>query len=199
MICFETIAEGSVCSSCQKKFLVHRKVYFINGIRWYVLYEYNEFLERLFFQYKEQCDVALCSAFLSLFKEDIRKLTNHHTVCGLCSSQQKSLRRGFEPLELIFSSMGVNVYFPLYKTSDVKQSQQSKEDRKKIHQIIQKKDLYCMPTRDILLVDDVCTTGNSMSRAAELLEPKAIFLISAHPLWIQEHEQNLVVKHQGIW
>ena len=48
-----------ICPDCSKNFKLHKQVYNIDGIPLYVLYEYDEFLERLFFQYKEQRDVVL--------------------------------------------------------------------------------------------------------------------------------------------
>lgn len=53
-----------ICPDCSKNFKLHKQVYNIDGIPLYVLYEYDEFLERLFFQYKEQRDVVLKDIFL---------------------------------------------------------------------------------------------------------------------------------------
>lgn len=41
-----------VCPDCMKNFKVHKQTYRIKETFMYVLYEYDEFLERLFFQYK---------------------------------------------------------------------------------------------------------------------------------------------------
>ncbi len=38
-----------ICPDCSKNFKLHKQVYNIDGIPLYVLYEYDEFLERLFF------------------------------------------------------------------------------------------------------------------------------------------------------
>lgn len=54
-----------VCQDCLKNFKLHKHVYNIDGTPLYVLYEYNEFLERLFFQYKEQKDIVLKDVFLN--------------------------------------------------------------------------------------------------------------------------------------
>ena len=40
-----------VCPDCMKNFKVHKQTYRIKETFMYVLYEYDEFLERLFFQY----------------------------------------------------------------------------------------------------------------------------------------------------
>ena len=54
-----------ICPDCLKNFKLHKQVYNIEGTPLYVLYEYNEFLERLLFQYKEQKDVVLKDIFLN--------------------------------------------------------------------------------------------------------------------------------------
>lgn len=64
--------------------------------------------------------------------------------------------------------------------------------------IIQRKTLYPLPNRAICLVDDVCTTGVSMSRACCLLHPQKVFLIAAHSLWIEQHRQNMVENNAWI-
>ena len=89
-----------------KNFKLHKQVYNIDGIPLYVLYEYDEFLERLFFQYKEQRDVVLKDVFLCehLYLKNIFK---KYCVCTLCSSDAKRMERGFEPAIDMYSSLDV--------------------------------------------------------------------------------------------
>ena len=72
----------------------------------YVLYEYDEFLERLFFQYKEQRDIVLKDVFLNSHKY-LSKTFKHYCVCSLCSSDAKRMERGFEPVVDIYATLGV--------------------------------------------------------------------------------------------
>ena len=53
-----------LCKRCRKQFRMCKKIYKINQVEWHVLYEYDDFLERLFFRYKEQCDRLLAPVFL---------------------------------------------------------------------------------------------------------------------------------------
>ena len=137
-----------ICQSCREQFILHRRAYKINGIWIYVLYEYNEFLERLLFRFKEQRDIALKEVFL-------------HDCYSLYQS---------------------NVYSPLYKNSNIKQSES--KNREHIKNVICRKELYTIPS-SICLFDDVCTSMNTLQCGIRLLNPEKIFLLSAHPLWIQ--------------
>lgn len=192
------IQKDIICSSCRNKIIRHEKIYRIQNIDWYILYEYNEFLERLFFQLKEQKDIALAPVFLYTEKTALQKWMKKNCVCGLCSSEQKRMERGFEPLELIFSSIDIPIYSPLFKTDNIKQSQLHANQRGRIKNKIKRKSMYVLPDKDICLVDDVCTTGASMEAACALLHPKKVLILAAHPLWLEKHHRNRVEKKSWI-
>lgn len=179
-----------LCASCRKQIVPCKKIYDIGGVFYHILYEYNDFLETVFFQYKEQRDVVLSSMFLHEVKKSaFRK----YCLCGLCSSDEKYMERGFLPLELIFDS----IYFPLYKNRDYKQSNQ--KNRKKIKDVIQLKTCYPLPRKKKMIVDDVCTSGASLKRAISLLGVHDVFVISAHPIWLENNKENVLVEKKPIF
>ena len=61
------------------------------------------------------------------------------------------------------------------------------------------KQLYPLPQQKVLLVDDVCTTGNTLYAAQKLLHADRMFVLAAHPLWIQANQENVVVKSKWFW
>lgn len=187
-----------ICPDCLKNFKLHKQVYNIEGTPLYVLYEYNEFLERLLFQYKEQKDVVLKDIFLNKHTY-LKKHFKKYCVCGLCSSDTKRMERGFEATVDMYSTLDVFVHSPFYKKEDIKQSSQSKNQRAHIKDILALKSLYPLPKQKILLVDDVCTTGNTLSAAQKLLHPDCMFVLAAHPLWILANKENMVVKSKWFW
>ncbi|MGM9947260.1 ComF family protein [Floccifex sp.] len=170
-----------ICTKCQDQFIVHRKAYYYHNTWIYVLYEYNEFLERLLFRFKDQKDIALYPVFLDEYHTLFQTILKKHIICVMCSSEVSRMKRGFEPNFLILHSY--TVYSPLYKKTNIKQS--SNPHRENIHQVIEKKNLYTLPNQKILLFDDVCTTGHTIERGMDLLQPDVVFLLSAHPLWIE--------------
>lgn len=194
------LAADVLCGDCRQQWIEHKRIYKVDNILYHVLYEYDETLESLFFQYKEQRDIVLAPAFLLPYKEKLKKAMASYCVCGLCSSDLKYLERGFHPLQEIFSSLNIPVFFPLYKIKEHKQSMLSKEARKKVDKIIFCKKSYPLPDKKIILVDDVCTTGASLKRACALLKPEHVFVICAHSLWIQANKENeQVEKKRFFW
>ena len=185
------LKEEGLCDACRAKFQRHEKTYCVDGVLYHILFVYNDFLQSLFFQYKEQRDVVLSSVFLQ-GEEWLKKRLKKYTVCGMCSSDEKRLVRGFEPLKDIFGSLQIFVHSPLYKCKASKQSSRSKAQREKIENEIFLKDIRFPFYRPICLVDDVITTGATLHRGVELLHPECVFVIAAHPLWIEEHKKNRV-------
>ena len=193
------VEEDLVCASCRSIFKEHKKIYSIDGVDVHVLYEYTEELESLFFQYKEQRDIVLAPVFLYPYRQRIRRILRRYVVCGMCSSDEKYMERVFVPLEEIFHSIGVDLYFPLYKTKNIKQSAQDKMHRKQIRNYVSMKTCYPLKGGEICLVDDVCTTGASLQVAIDFLKPKVVFLLSANPLWIEANKQYERVEKNGLF
>ena len=185
------LGEKKLCLQCQSQLREWKKSYRVQGILIHVLYVYDDFLQGLFFQYKEQRDVVLKDVFLES-QSFLHKKLRKYTVCGMCSSDEKRLFRGFEPLKEIFSTIDIFVYSPLYKVSNVKQSSRSKKERSHIEEEIFLKDVVIPYKRPLCLVDDVLTTGATISRGIALLHPDCVFVLSAHPLWLQEHQKDQV-------
>lgn len=181
-----------ICPDCRQQLIVRKEIYHVHGADWFVLYEYDPFLERLLFQWKEQGDVALAPLFLD--RRVFRKWSRDRILLGPPSSAEKRMARGFETISAIYEPF--EIYFPFYKTSAVKQSKQSAAARRQIDQIIQKKTLYPLPKGPYLLVDDVCTTGSTLTACLDLIPADRVFVLAGHPLWLETHSQNLVVKRQ---
>ncbi len=177
------IGDNIICRSCKEQFVKMDTIYRLDK-DWIVLYEYNEFLERLLFRYKEQRDVELARVFFFYHIEKIKKLSNHYTICVMCSSDKNRYIRGFEPIIQMLEVHGIKVYSPLYKIKHIKQSSKNKQERKEIQKYIKRKDYYELPNKPILLIDDVLTTSNTLRRGIELLEPEKVLVLCANPLWI---------------
>ena len=62
----------TICTDCQKQFKPIRKIFRIQNREWHNLYQYDDFLERLFFRYKEQRDILLAPVFLERVQERLK-------------------------------------------------------------------------------------------------------------------------------
>lgn len=187
-----------VCRECQKEFILHKKSYLIDQVHYHVLFEYDEWAQRLLFQYKEQRDIVLRRVFLSSQEKRFFEKMKKYTLVGLCSSEKKRQERGFEPLLEIFSEYALFVFSPFYKQEEIKQSSLSKQERARIQKILKIKEGYWMPKKKRMLVDDVLTTGNSVQAALSLIPMKEVFVLFAHPLWIESHQKD-VKKHDSFF
>lgn len=189
----EIINDLIICESCRNQFKEINSTYKLD-IEWRVFYEYNEFLERLLFRYKEQRDVVLAPIFFEKYASKIKDLESKYTICVMCSSDESRMKRGFEPIIEMLEVHGIQVYSPLYKTKDVKQSSMSKKNREDIKNIIRRKEYYPLPNKPILLIDDVLTTGSTLQAGIALLKPKKVIVLCANPMWIHRmkvEKQNL--------
>lgn len=193
------LGDDLICSNCRNQLIEHKRIYNIDGVYYHVLYEYDDYLEGLFFRFKEQRDINLAPLFLHLYRHKLYESMKSYNVCGMASSDKKYFQRSFIPLEEIFSCIGIDVNFPLYKRYDHKQSNQSKQDRSKINEIIFLKEKYPMNKKKVLLVDDVCTTGSSIKRGIKLLNTQIVFIIAAHSMWIKDNKENEVEKKAIFW
>ena len=129
----------------------------------------------------------------------LKKIFKKYCVCTLCSSDAKRMERGFEPAIDMYSSLDVFVHSPFYKKRDIKQSSATKLQRSQIKNVLGLKQLYPLPKKKILLVDDVCTTGSTLLAAKQLIHPDCMFVLAAHPLWVLANQENIVVKSKGFW
>lgn len=187
--------EVILCKKCLERFHVHKKTYRIQNVNYHILYEYDEWIESLLFQLKEQRDIVLKDVFLYAEKDFLKKKLKSFDCIALCSGEEKRALRGFEPVIEIFKEIKEPIASPFYRTDCVKQSSRSKEQRKQIRDSLKKK--ACYPLRKssrYLLLDDVITTGETIEAALSLIPCRDVLLVAAHPLWIEEHAQQQI-KH----
>lgn len=190
--------EVIVCKKCLERFRVHKKTYRIHNVNYHILYEYDTWIEGLFFQFKEQRDIVLKDIFLYAEKDFLKKKLKSFDCIALCSGEEKRALRGFEPVLEIFKEVKEPIASPFYRTDSIKQSSLSKEQRKQIHCSLKKK--ICYPIRNRsrqLLLDDVITTGQTIKAALLLISCRDVLVLAAHPLWIEEHADDQI-KH-SFW
>ena len=181
-----------LCGDCLKQLEEYKRVICIDELTIYVWYIYNTFLEGMIFQFKEGHDIALRNVF---FYDAIPYLQHHYknyTIVVLPSSKEKMIERSFLPVKEMLKGCKLEIIEPFYKSCNYKQSLQHFSQREHIQDIMKRNPDVVLPQTPLLLVDDVCTSGNSLLCAYKLLKPHPYpiqaFVLSAHPMFLQRYE-----------
>lgn len=177
--------EEVICNRCRQQFAPLGCTLYLDTLRVYACYRYNDFLEQLLFQYKEGRDTALATVFFANDLVWMKKRFSHWHWTLLPSSHEKRIERGFFSVRDMLAQSGQILYEPFYKRRDYKQSAMGKQ-RSAIAEIIALKQEYPLPKGNILLIDDVCTSGATLLHAYRLLQGHTdkieAVVLCAHPL-----------------
>lgn len=183
--------DSLLCGECLSRLQPLRKTLIHNGMKLHVLYEYNDFIENMLFQYKEGIDVALRTSFLYEDRRYIEKRYRGYTMLLMPSSREKTQERGFHALKEMSAVLRLKQLQPFYKCENRKQSMLTYEERLKIKEIIHLDNSVSLPRRKLLLFDDVCTSGATLLSAFQLLNQQNIqaeaLVLCAHPLFLKNH------------
>lgn len=195
-ICFEDLYEevsllsyfsyeDIICEKCRYQMNAIHTWKQIEELEVFYLYAYDSYMESLLFQFKEGRDIALKDVFFYKDKKRIEKMFKGYTIIYMPSSVKHTKQRGFFPLEEMLRDINLPKYHYFEKTREYKQSSKSYDKRKEVAQIIRVRE-ECIPLKDkILLVDDVCTSGETLLCAYKLIqkegrEIKALVLCDNH-------------------
>ncbi|NLC96497.1 MAG: ComF family protein [Erysipelotrichaceae bacterium] len=162
--------EDIICFNCRNSWIKNNKKYFIKGFKVDSTYIYEENFSKALLQYKECFDEALYNIFLYRHIEIFKIKYYGYTLIPMPSSKEALEKRGFNHLIKIFKDTNLNIEDVLYKSEDIKQMNQDLKERSNIKNVIKIKDIT-LPKK-VVLVDDVCTTGSTLSSAIDLIKPK---------------------------
>ncbi|MEF2783502.1 MAG: phosphoribosyltransferase family protein [Clostridium sp.] len=204
-LCMQDITKGQtifdylkqdtlLCGDCRKQLEVLNQKTKIQKMPLHMIYLYNDFLENMIFQYKEGLDTALRDVFFYDVMDKLNTRFRHYTIVLMPSSEEKTIERGFLPVKEMLSHCKIPIIEPFYKISNHKQSLQTYENRVLISQVIKRNSNIRLPNTKLLLVDDVCTSGNTLISAYKLLQkhPYKIeaLVLCAHQRFVDSCDKN---------
>ncbi len=181
-LCFKPLKQSNLtslfakhtmfCGTCLNSLNPLFKRTKLEGFEVMYIYEYDEVIRSLLYQLKGTDDYELYPLFLSRFAFYLRRLFKDYVLVPAPSSSEDDLRRGFNHVEVIFGVLNLPFIKAVKKTSSIKQTERSKEERKLINDNLQlTNESKQLGGKKILLVDDVLTTGSTLKALANLITP----------------------------
>lgn len=185
-VCEEQLIEieGETCEICNRplrkldpQYVINRRC--LDCVRWeedeewggYLqkntsLYLYNDFLKDIISQYKFRGDYILAKIFSTKIQQ---KFLSDTLIVPIPLSKERQFERGFNQSEALIVEAGQSPTHLLERTHGEKQSKKSRHDRIHIPQVFQLKEGRDISNKDILLIDDIYTTGSTLRHAAKIL------------------------------
>ena len=179
-ICFKEIKDISLfnfvhktnflCESCFSKFKAKFITFKIGNVKGVAVYEYDDNLKNLIYQYKGCYDYELKDIFLFRYIHYLRLMYKGFLIVPAPSFYLDDEKRGFNHVQEIFKSLKLKMLPILRKNVKHKQSGSNKKKRSEVQNVIEIESSVNLNNKKILLVDDILTTGNTLHRCIDLLK-----------------------------
>lgn len=174
-----------LCETCRSLLEKNKNNYFIENHRLQALYIYNDQASQWMMQLKEAHDFTIAPIFIFPYVRRLSRKFAGKSIVMVPSSSDKTKERGYHALKQMFGPLNIEL-LDIFEKDNYKQSKGGKKQRKQVSKHIRLKDvsLQLGPT---LLIDDVCTSGESLKTCLSLLEGHClsieVFVLFIHPLY----------------
>ena len=158
-----------ICQNCLKKFKILNLTCKFNNVETTFLYEYNDFIRKLIYQYKGCYDIVLKDVFFYQFKEQIKKKYKGYIIVFPPSNESDDQKRGFRHIEKMIECLKMKYLNLFYKKSNYKQSSNTYKQRNKIANVIDIKNIKLDINQKYLIIDDIFTSGATLKTIINLL------------------------------
>lgn len=163
--------EPFICDSCLKSidYALYKKR--ILNVEFFFLYRYSNITKRWLINFKEKRDVALAPAFLFTTHTLVKLYCFNKSILTIPSTNKNMERRGFNHLKLILDAYNINSYSYLKKSGEEEQKNADLLARKSLQNIFSD-NISFLKNKDIVLFDDVLTTGTTIKSTLNYLKDK---------------------------
>ncbi|WP_157777110.1 ComF family protein [Erysipelothrix larvae] len=136
----------------------------------FTLFAYEEEPRQWFLQFKEGHDYCLGAIFLYGFRRKMRRKYRNFQIVYAPSHENSVKNRGFNVIETMMENVFSSQPIPVFtKGNDVYQKRLNREDRFKNVQDFRADLSLLDKTKGVLLVDDLVTTGATLSILSQTL------------------------------
>ena len=185
---FEIFFSNDVlCPKCRSLLKPVYASFQLEGCHGLAIYDYDQTIQDMLFQYKSMCDITLAKAFLpqNLFK--IKRFIGNRPFLMEPSSLQTIKHRGFHTLDLMVQPLHPKIYHPFYRDDQKEQKQKNYKQRQLI--TIHIKPGFTIPNK-VILFDDVCISGSTLIATIHALKAHGIHDIKL--LVLAKHLKHMV-------
>ena len=182
--CFKNIDEKSLlylfkvkqklCINCLFERKPIFKYFVLDGVKGLSIYYYNSKLRNEIYQFKGCYDIELGVTFLHPYEQELSLIYKGYIIIPMPSVKEDDEIRGFNHVCEIFSHLNLEIRPVLYKTKKVKQSDRKFKERKQILKEIEIEKNINLKDKNILLVDDIITTGNTLTAAIRIMRKQQV-------------------------
>jgi ComF family protein len=187
-------ADDVICKTCRRSLTPINRFVDIGSRKVFAYYVYDDVMSTIFHRFKEAKDRDLARMFIHPLSSRFDRRFKDKTVVCVPSSESKNEERGFLTLPTILEESKLPRIDVLMKTSSEKQSLRGAIQRKKVSDEIELIHSSLAEGKDVVLFDDIVTTGSTINACADLVEPVCRSLtcvcIAIHPSFIDPKEDK---------
>jgi len=147
------------------------------------VYVYNDFLKEVLSLYKFRGDYVIAEAMQTPFRETFKKYFNLKSlIVPIPLSQERLYERGFNQSLVFAQFLKLPVADILTRTHHEKQSKKSRHERLHSDNFFHLKEVIDLRGKEVVLIDDIYTTGTTLRHAAEILKKSGALYVSSFTL-----------------
>ena len=177
---FHILTNYKICMKCYREITPSFIRFKVGKYKALAIYEYDERIKKLLYQFKGCFDIEIFDVFLSRYARELRLIYDGFIIVPIPSYKEDDEIREFNHVEEMFKILKLRLMNVLSKTKKVKQANLSFTQRKQIKDFLEITNGEVLRNKKVLLVDDVYTTGSTMAAAISLVEqyhPKKIEIL----------------------
>lgn len=178
--CFRLQSNQDLCPDCQSwendpnwKGILQRNV---------SVYEYNDAMKDVLSIYKFRGDAALAAVFQKDFQTSFKENFHMKTIDAAIPiplSPERLYERGFNQAKLLANLLPLPQLEILQRTHHEKQSKKSRQERLSSSNVFSITDHSIIEEKNLLLIDDIYTTGTTLRHAAKRLKENGAASVSS--------------------
>ena len=184
-LCKKEVEEDEIylCRKCREKIEKQKNLHVRKNI--YYLFEYKNDIRNLIIDYKLNGRKEIGVFISRIIEEDLKKIIRENKidiVVPVPASREKVLERGFNQVEFILDEIGIEYKKAVREKDTLPMHRLLEKNLRKINIKSVFRCRFLTENKNILIVDDIITTGTTVEEMIKALEnsgkPKNIFVFS---------------------